>query len=926
MWRSIALGLLLAVLPVDAGSVQGRLENRPSVQDGRDLRLWYRQPAANWNEALPIGNGRLGAMVFGGVADERLQLNEDTIWVGEKRDRLNPAGPAAVTEVRRLLAEGKAPEAEALADKAIIATPRRMPPYQPLGDVALHFTIGGSPTGYQRELDLTTAIARVTFAAGGTTYTREIFSSAVDQAIVVRLTKRGPGRIAFTAKLSREASATTRAAAPNRLVMEGQAIPDRRNARQSDERDTGVRFAAALQATTDGGRVRSDGDALVVEDAAAVTLVLTAATDVKTHGPLAAAAEKTVAAVASRPYARLRADHVADYQRLFERVSLSFDGETRSSRRSAEREGGSASAEATADRPTDERLKAVTAGASDPQLVALYFQFGRYLLISSSRPGTMAANLQGIWNESLAPSWDSKFTININTEMNYWPAEITNLSELHEPLFDLIDNAKPEGRHVAKALYGAGGFVIHHNTDLWGDAVPIDGAAYGVWPMGGAWLSLHLWEHYDFTRDLAFLRDRAYPTMKEAATFLLDYMVTDAQGRLVTGPSISPENTYILPDGGKARLCMGPTMDTEITYALFTRLIAASEILGIEPDFRHRLVSARDRLTPLKIGKYGQIQEWLEDYEEQDPGHRHMSQLFALSPGNQITPRGAGAVVRRPLGELQTTNHKLRTSSEADALRFGPLPHDEDDGDEDDGHEASHRLLVAEHLAERGLDVGDRRGEHHAELVGEAREEAARRGRRQLVDVRRDDAPRALHEELHQEDADDRGQRAEAGDPHRQHDQAAGGGGDHRAAAPGPIGVGPEREPAEHRADHREHRDVGDPRLAVAEGAEQRRVHVLRAVRHEVHRGHQQDQVEEAPRVLQQDAAVGGPVGAVLVPGGGFLDPHPDEERQQRREAAQEEHHAPGVARIVNGRPRIDGPEGERREQVAEGIAFLEQP
>jgi alpha-L-fucosidase 2 len=660
MWRSIALGLLLAVLSVDAGPVPGRFESRPSVQDGQDLRLWYRQPAANWNEALPIGNGRLGAMVFGGVADERLQLNEDTIWVGEKRDRLNPAGPAAVTEVRRLLAEGKAPEAEALADQAIIATPRRMPPYQPLGDIALHFTTGGSPTGYQRELDLTTAIARVTFAAGGTTYTREIFSSAVDQAIVVRLTKRGPGRIGFTAKLSREASATTRAAAPNRLVMEGQAIPDRRNARQSDERDTGVRFAAALQAMADGGRVRSDGDALVVEDAGAVTLVLTAATDVKTHGPLAAAAEKAVAAVASRPYARLRADHVADYQRLFDRVSLSFDGRT------AERESHSGSdpgrgAAGVRPRPsvyphggpTDERLKAVTAGASDPQLLALYFQFGRYLLISSSRPGTMAANLQGIWNESLSPSWDSKFTININTEMNYWPAEVTNLSELHEPLFDLIDNAKPEGRHVAKALYGAGGFVIHHNTDIWGDAVPIDGAAYGVWPMGGAWLSLHLWEHYDFTRDLAFLRDRAYPTMKEAATFLLDYMVTDAQGRLVTGPSISPENTYVLPDGGKARLCMGPTMDTEITYALFTRLIAASEILGIEPDFRQRLVSARDQLTPLKIGKYGQIQEWLEDYDEQDPGHRHMSQLFALSPGNQITPRGTPELARAAQATLE---------------------------------------------------------------------------------------------------------------------------------------------------------------------------------------------------------------------------------------------------------------------------------
>ncbi len=628
MWRLAVLGLLTLLLPREGGG--------DKIQQNSDLRLWYRQPAANWNQALPIGNGRLGAMVFGGIANERLQLNEDTVWAGEKRDRLNPAGPAAVTEVRRLLLAGKAVEAEALADKAIIATPRRMPPYQTLGDLALGFTTTGSATEYQRELDLGTAIARVTFAVDGTTYTREAFASAVDQAIVVRITKSGRGKVGFTAKLSREASAVVRAAGPDRIIMEGQALPDAKNPRQTDERQAGVRFAAALQAVSEGGRVRTDGDALVVEDAEAVTLLLTAATEIKTQGPLVAAAEKAVAAAASRPYAKVRADHVADYQRLFNRVTLSFDADSgsggASSRRSASREGGPI--------PTDERLKAVAGGAADPQLVALYFQFGRYLLISSSRPGTMAANLQGIWNDSLSPPWDSKYTININTEMNYWPAEVTNLSELHEPLFDLIDNAKPEGRHVAKALYGAGGFVLHHNTDLWGDAVPIDGAAYGVWPMGAAWLSLHLWEHYDFTRDKAFLRDRAYPTMKEAATFLLDYMVTDAQGHLVTGPSLSPENAYLVPAGGTARVCMGPTMDTEIAHALFSRLITASEILGIEPAFRRRLVAARDKLTPLKIGKHGQIQEWLEDYDEQDPGHRHMSQLFALSPGNQITVRG----------------------------------------------------------------------------------------------------------------------------------------------------------------------------------------------------------------------------------------------------------------------------------------------
>jgi alpha-L-fucosidase 2 len=258
----------------------------------------------------------------------------------------------------------------------------------------------------------------------------------------------------------------------------------------------------------------------------------------------------------------------------------------------------------------------------------------------------MAANLQGIWNDSLAPPWESKYTINVNIQMNYWPAEVTNLSELHEPLFDLIDRGKDDGRRVAKAVNGAGGFVLHHNTDLWGHAVPIDQAGSGVWPMGAAWLSLHLWDHYDYTRDRAFLRDRAYPTMKEAATFLLDYMTLDPQGRLITGPSLSPENRYLLPDGSNARVCMGPYMDTQIAHALFSHLIAASEILGTDAEFRRRLTGARDRLPPLKIGKHGQIQEWLEDYDEQDPGHRHISQLFALSPGTQITPRGTPELAR----------------------------------------------------------------------------------------------------------------------------------------------------------------------------------------------------------------------------------------------------------------------------------------
>ncbi|MEO8132342.1 MAG: glycoside hydrolase family 95-like protein, partial [Bryobacteraceae bacterium] len=349
------------------------------------------------------------------------------------------------------------------------------------------------------------------------------------------------------------------------------------------------------------------------------TSFATPATNFRQEDPLAKC-EKDLSA-ATQKLDLLEYNQISAHQRLFRRVDFQLSGQT-------------------PDLPTDERLKRVQAGASDPKLEALYFQFGRYLLISSSRPGTMAANLQGIWNDSLAPSWDSKYTININTEMNYWPAEVANLSELHEPLFDLVDRAREAGRKTAQLLYGAHGFVIHHNTDIWGDSIPIDGVGSGIWPMGGAWLSLHFWDHYDFTGDREFLRKRAYPVMKEAAEFLLDYLTPDARGRLLSGPSISPENRYRMADGTEAKLCMGPYMDTEIAHALFTRVMQSSEILGIDASFRAKIGAARDRLPLFQIGKHGQLQEWLEDYDEPEPGHRHTSHLFSLHPGNQITPRG----------------------------------------------------------------------------------------------------------------------------------------------------------------------------------------------------------------------------------------------------------------------------------------------
>ncbi len=551
-------------------------------------------------------------------ADERLQLNEETVWAGQKLDRVNPQAAASLPEIRRLLFAGKPAEAEAIADKTIISVPRRMPPYETLGDLSLRFQIDGTSSDYRRELDLDDAVARVRYTAGGVLFTREAFATAVDQVIVLRIAADRSAAVAFTASMSRERDATSRIEGNDTIVLEGQALPA--SARHADEPNAGVRFAGLTRIVPEGGHIQSDPSSVTVTGANAVTVLIAAATTMKTPDP-AAAARQVLGAAAVHSYQQLRERHVADYQRFGSRAQLSLTAPV-------------------PDLPTNERLARVKAGAADLALEALYFTFGRYLLISSSRPNTLPANLQGIWNDSLAPSWDSKYTININTEMNYWPAEVTSLSDLHAPLFDLVDKARDDGRHVAKALYGARGFVIHHNTDAWGHAGPIDGVRSGIWPMGGAWLALHFWDHYDFTRDRQFLRARAYPVLREAAEFLLDYMVLDPQGRLVTGPSISPENQYKLPDGTAAALVMGPYMDTEIAYALFGRTIEASEILAVDSDFRSRLEVARRKLAPLKIGKNGQLQEWLEDYDERDPGHRHISHLFALHPGNQITLRG----------------------------------------------------------------------------------------------------------------------------------------------------------------------------------------------------------------------------------------------------------------------------------------------
>jgi len=572
------------------------------------MSLWFAEPATNWErQAFPVGNGRLGAMVFGGVEREHLQLNEDTLWSGGPRDTTNPEALAHLPEVRRLLFRGEPDAAVKLADQYLMGKPMRIRPYQSLGDLRLAFQDQETFEEYRRELDLETAVVRITYRVGAVHYTREVFASHPDQVLVMRLTASVPGALTCFATLDRERDFRTTVEAPNRLMMEGEI-----------DGGEGLEYHVVVQALAEGGSVYVPGPRLEVRDATAITLLLAGATSFGGRDAREAA-RAHVTAAARKSYERLRADHIRDYRRLFGRVTLDLGGES------------------AAARSTPERLAAVQAGGGDPHLVATYFQFGRYLLIASSRPGDLPANLQGLWAQGLNPPWNSDYHLNINVQMNYWPAEVTGLSECHEPLFELIESLREPGRRTARVHYGAGGWVAHHLTDVWGFTTPADGAGWGLWPMGGAWLCQHLWEHYRFTGDRVFLARRAYPAMKEAAEFFLDYLVEDEQGRWVTGPSSSPENTYRLPNGKVGGLCMGPSMDIQILRDLMGNCLEAAAVLKTDRDFSDRLRGVLSRLPPTRIGRHGQIMEWADDHEEPEPGHRHMSHLFALHPGRGIT-------------------------------------------------------------------------------------------------------------------------------------------------------------------------------------------------------------------------------------------------------------------------------------------------
>jgi alpha-L-fucosidase 2 len=571
------------------------------------LTLWYRQPAREWVEALPVGNGRLGAMVFGNVNKERLQLNEDTIWSGGPYDPANPAALKAYPKVRELIFAGKQKEAEQLVSESGLGRPSGQAAYSTLGNLTLAFPSRAPVTDYRRSLDLDTAIATTTFKQDGVNYKREVFSTAADHVIVVRLTADKRGSLNFTAGMNTPHQPSVVTASGQRLKL---AATSNRHGNNPGQ----VRFESIVQVQTEGGTVSNDESSLTIAKADAVTLLLSCGTSYvnwqKADGDPSARAVSDLEAASHKAYSALRARHIADHQSLFRRVAIDLGTGKNSGL------------------PTDERVKQFGAG-EDPSLAALFYQYGRYLLIASSRPGCQPANLQGIWNDSTSPPWGGKYTININTEMNYWPAETANLSECAEPLFQMVREMAASGQRTAKTMYGANGWVCHHNTDLWRATAPIDGPGFGMWPMGGAWLTTHLWERFLFTEDKEFLAG-AYPIFKGACEFFLDTLVEHPEKKwLVTCPSLSPEH------GG---VVAGPAMDMQILRDLFSQTARSAEILGVDADFQKQLLATRDRLAPHQVGKYGQLQEWLEDKDREFDSHRHPSHLYALFPSAQINP------------------------------------------------------------------------------------------------------------------------------------------------------------------------------------------------------------------------------------------------------------------------------------------------
>lgn len=571
------------------------------------MKLWYEQPAEKWEEALPIGNGRLGAMMCGAVTQETIWLNEDSVWSGKSINRINPDAKENLPKIRSLIREGKIPEAEELATLALCGTPNSQRSYESAGELYISFKEMGEVRGYRRELDLDNGASRVSYVIGKTKYKREMIASYPDQALILHMEAQGPDDLQFVCRLER---------CHNRfdeVRAQGDSLWFR-----VDGGD-GISFLVCLMIRQEGGILRSIGEYLSVEGAKEATLYLNIVTSFREEA-YEEVCRRQLTQAADKGWEACLAGHTADYKALFGRLSLTLG-------KDMEHE----------EEPTDKRLKAMKEKREDAGLFALYFQYGRYLLLSSSRGTCLPANLQGIWNHSLTPPWDSKFTININTEMNYWPAESGNLSECHLPYFVHLKKVMENGRRTAQQMYGCRGSVAHHNVDLYGDTAPQDICiSASIWPMGEAWLATHIYEHYLYTQDKDFLEEY-FDVLQASVDFLEDFLIEDGQGRLVTSPSVSPENTYIRSDGIRGCLCEGPSMDIEIIWELLHGYMTACEVLGKDSALIERAKNIVDRLPELQVGRYGQIREWMEDYEEVEPGHRHISHLYGVYPGSSIT-------------------------------------------------------------------------------------------------------------------------------------------------------------------------------------------------------------------------------------------------------------------------------------------------
>ena len=573
-----------------------------TVQENDVLKLWYEKPAAKWVEALPVGNGRLGAMIYGGTTEDHIQFNEETLWSGGPNDYSNEGASRHLGKIRELIWQGKQKEAEELALETFMSVPLRQQKYQPFGDLWLTFPGHEKVSAYRRELNLSNAVCKTSYEAGGYTYTREYIASYPENLIIINLTCSDKKALTFDISLT--------------ALHEGfSVIPDKNGSLmlKVKVKDGELHGTAAVKAVVKGGEISVSGNKLHIEKADEAMVLLSAATNfinpAIVSGDPDAECWKYLEAVQNKTYRQVNQKHIVDYQKYFNRFSINLG------------------ASANEDLPTDIRIDRIPE-AMDNSLAALYVQYGRYLLLSSSRQGTYPANLQGIWNDRLNPSWDSKYTVNINTEMNYWPAEVLNIAECHDALFKMIGEVVPAGEKVAKNHYNASGWVLHHNTDLWRGAAPINASDHGIWVSGSGWMAHHYWEHFLYSRDDIFLRRTAWPVMKGAARFYADFLVIDPEtGWLVSSPSNSPEN------GG---LVSGPTMDHQIIKSLFKACIAAAEEMNTDKPFTDTLKNLLPLIAPYKTGRFGQLQEWMEDIDDPENKHRHVSHLWGVYPGKEI--------------------------------------------------------------------------------------------------------------------------------------------------------------------------------------------------------------------------------------------------------------------------------------------------